>query len=186
MPERVHVGLGSASSAGACRTSACGSSAQLVLARVDEHRPRERGVVRVVGDDAHGDPMRRVGAGEGIDDVEGQAADVRDDLLAQPLEVLLGDLRVDVAPPDPLAEAVLADDELVLGRTAGVLARSPTASGPPSVITPSPRRSAWLYSCEVVGFQYTSPASSIPWAARPVAGSAIAIAEGMLGGREGW
>ena len=96
--------------------------AQLLLGRVDEHRPREERVVRVVRDDADGDPLLRVGAGERVDDVEVAVAEVRDDLLAQPLEVLLRDLRVDVAPPDPVLGARLADDELVLGRAAGVLA----------------------------------------------------------------
>ena len=71
------------------------------------------------GDDAHGDPVRRVGAGEGVDDVEVLRVEVRDDLLAQPLEVLLGDRLVDGAPPDPLLRAGLADDELVLRRAAG-------------------------------------------------------------------
>ena len=96
--------------------------AQLVLGRVDEHRPREERVVGVVRDDADGDPLLRVGAGERVDDVEVAVAEVRDDLLAQPLEVLLRDLRVDVAPPDPVLGARLADDELVLRRAAGVLA----------------------------------------------------------------
>ena len=36
--------------------------------------------------------------------------------------MLLGDLGVDVAPPDPILGARLADDELVLGRAARVLA----------------------------------------------------------------
>ena len=44
--------------------------AQLVLGRVDEHRPREERVVRVARDDADGDPVRRVGARERVDDVE--------------------------------------------------------------------------------------------------------------------
>jgi hypothetical protein len=47
---------------------------------------------------------------------------VGDDLLPQPFEVLLRDLRVDVAPPDPVLGPGLADDELVLRRAAGVLA----------------------------------------------------------------
>ena len=97
--------------------------AQLLLGRVDEHRPREECVVGVARDDAHGDPLLRVGAGERVDDVEVvAAADVRGHLLAQPLEVLLRDLGVDVAPPDPLFGARLLDDELVLRRAAGVLA----------------------------------------------------------------
>ena len=97
--------------------------AELVFGRVDEHRAGEERVVGVVRDDADGDPLLRVGAGERIDDVDVAVADVRDDLLAQTLEVLLRDLRVDLAPPDPVLGARLADDELVLRRAARVLAR---------------------------------------------------------------
>ena len=110
--------------------------AQLLLGRVDEHRLREERVVRVVGDDADGDPVLRVGAGERVDDVEVALAEVRGDLLAQPVELLLGDLGVDVAPPDPVLRARLADDELVLRRAAGVLAgvdRERAALGQPSL-----------------------------------------------------
>ena len=96
--------------------------AQLLLARVDEHRPGEERVVRMVRDDADGDPMLGVGAGERVHDVEVAAAEVRDGLLAQPVEMLLGDLGVDVPPPDPVLRARLADDELVLRGAAGVLA----------------------------------------------------------------
>jgi hypothetical protein len=45
------------------------------------------------------------------------------DLHAQALEVLLVDLGVDRAPPDPILGAVLANDELVLRGAAGVDAR---------------------------------------------------------------
>ena len=67
----------------------------------------------------------RVSAGtrERVDDVEIAAAEVVGDLRAQPLEALLRDRRVDVAPPDPLLRARLADDELILGRAARELAR---------------------------------------------------------------
>jgi len=74
----------------------------------------------MVRDDADGDPLLRVGAGEGVDDVEAAVADVRHDLLAQSFEVLLRDLRIDLAPPDPVLGARLADEELVLGRAAGM------------------------------------------------------------------
>ena len=63
-----------------------------------------------------------IGAGERVDDVEVAAAEVLDGLLAQPVEVRLRDLGVDVPPPDPVLGAGLADDELVLRRAAGVLA----------------------------------------------------------------
>ena len=109
--------------------------AQLLLARVDEHRPREERVVRVIRDDADGDAMLGVGARERVDDVEVAAAEVRDDLLAQPVEVLLGDLGVDVAPPDPSSEPASRTTNLSFGERPVCLPVS-TTSGPPSAITP--------------------------------------------------
>ena len=82
--------------------------------------------------------MLRIGAGERVDDVEIALAEVRGDLLAQTLEPVLGELRVDVAPPDPVLRARLADDELVLRRAAGVLAgvdRERAAFGQPPLVT---------------------------------------------------
>jgi hypothetical protein len=119
-PVRLRVGL----EAGRVQHERVGlEAAQLVLGRVDEHRPREERVVRAGRDDADGDALLRVGARERVDDVDVAAAEVRRHLLAQTLEVLLRDLRVDVAPPDPLLRARLTDDELVLRRAARVLAR---------------------------------------------------------------
>ena len=66
--------------------------------------------------------MRRIGAREGVDHVHVALAQARRDLVAEAFVVLLRDLRVDVAPPDPPLGARLADDELVLGRAACVLA----------------------------------------------------------------
>ena len=61
----------------------------------------------------------RVGAAEGVDHVDVARLEVRDDLRAQAVEMLLRDLGVRVAPPDPLLGAGLAHDELVLRRAAG-------------------------------------------------------------------
>jgi hypothetical protein len=69
----VPSSAGSASTAGACRTSASGSNASSLRGRVDEHRLREQRVVRPVGDHAHRDAMGGVGAGERVDDVQGSA-----------------------------------------------------------------------------------------------------------------
>ena len=80
--------------------------------------------------------MRRVGAGERVHDVDVALAQPVRDLLAQPLEVVLRDVGVDVAPPDARLGAGLADDELVLGRAARVLAgvdHERSALGEPSV-----------------------------------------------------
>ncbi len=96
---------------------------ELVVRRVDEERLREEGMPRRLGDHADGDAVRAVGAGERVDDVDIAFAQPRRDLLAKSLEVILRDLRVDVAPPDAVLRARFADDELVLGRAAGVLTR---------------------------------------------------------------
>ena len=61
----------------------------------------------------------RIGAAERVDDVDVGLLEARDDLAAQAVEVLLRDLGVDVAPPDAVLGAGLADDELVLRRAAG-------------------------------------------------------------------
>jgi len=78
----------------------------------------------VVGDHADVDAMRGIGAREGVDDVEGGLrAEMRGDLVAQVLVRVLRELLIDVAPPDPVLRAWLADDELVLRRAPGVDAR---------------------------------------------------------------
>ena len=139
MPVRVPSAAGSDSQLGRVQDERLRLElAQLGLARVDEHRPREERVVRMVGDHTNGDPVLGICAREGVHDVEVAAAEVRDHLLAQAVEVLLGDLGVDVTPPDPLLGAGLADDELVLRRAPGVLAGvdvERAALGDPAVAT---------------------------------------------------
>jgi hypothetical protein len=100
------------------RLEAC----ELRLGGLDEHRLREERVVRVRREDANRAAVLRVGAAEGVDHVEVAVLEVRDDLRTQPVEVLLRDLGVRLAPPDPVLGARLADDELVLRRAA----REPT------------------------------------------------------------
>jgi hypothetical protein len=65
----------------------------------------------------------RIGAGEGIDDVEVLVFEMRDDLRTQPIEVVLLERLVDLAPPDPGLRARLTDDKLVLRRPAREAAR---------------------------------------------------------------
>ena len=84
-----------------------------------EHRLREERVVRVRGEDAHRKAVLRVGAAVRVDHVDVPLLEVGGDLPAQPVEVLLGDLGVHVAPPDPVFRAGLPHDELVLRRAAG-------------------------------------------------------------------
>ena len=122
-PMRVPSSSGSAETDGAWRTSACGSissSSSSVGSMKSVFAKSACQGLSVMHADR--DAVRGIGAGEGVDDVDVALAQARGDLLAQPLEALLGDLGVDVAPPDPLLGARLADDELVLGRAAGVLA----------------------------------------------------------------
>ena len=124
VPARVPSSPGSASRPGAWRTTASGakpSSSSLV--GVDEHRPREQRVVRARRHDAHRDAVRRVGAGERVDDVEVALAEVtRRPSRAARSKLLRLERLVDLAPPDAVLGAGLAHDELVLGRAARVLA----------------------------------------------------------------
>jgi hypothetical protein len=76
-------------------------------------------VVRAVRDHADADPVRGVGAGEGVDDVEVTPVEMSDDLRAQPVEIVLLDRLVDGSPPDPVLGVRLPDDELVLRRATG-------------------------------------------------------------------
>ena len=96
---------------------------ELRLGGIDEHRLREERVVRVRREDADREAVLGIGAAEGVDHVEVALLEVRDDLPAQPVEVLLGDLGVRVAPPDAVLGAGLAHDELVLRRAAGEASR---------------------------------------------------------------
>jgi hypothetical protein len=83
--------------------------------------------------------VRRVGAGERVDDVDVLVLEVRGDLLAQALEVLLRDRLVDLAPPDAVLGSGFPDDELVLRRPAGVPAGvddERSALGEPALAAP--------------------------------------------------
>jgi hypothetical protein len=80
-------------------------------------------VVGPVGDDADVDALLRIGAGEGVDDVdEVGVVEVGDKLGAQRVEIGLADRLVDLPPADPLLALAVADDELVLRRAPRVLA----------------------------------------------------------------
>ena len=96
---------------------------ELVLGRIDEERLREERVPGALRHDPHGDPVRRVRSRERVHDVYVVLAEPRRDLLAQPVEVLLGDRRVHLAPRDPVLRARLPHEELVLRGTTGVHAR---------------------------------------------------------------
>ncbi len=56
---------------------------QLGSGWLDEQRLREERVVRAVGDDAHGYPMRRISSRERVDDIQARLrVEIRDDLAA--------------------------------------------------------------------------------------------------------
>jgi hypothetical protein len=74
-------------------------------------------VVWAVRDDAHRDPVRRVRTRERVDDVEILSRQELRHLVAEALEVVLGQ-RVVPAPPDAVLGVGLADDVLVLRRAA--------------------------------------------------------------------
>jgi hypothetical protein len=95
-------------------------------------------VVGATGDDPDRDPVRRVGAGKGVDDVELLCVEVRDDLLSQPFEALLREGLVDqIRSSEPGSRTT----NLSLGERP-VKRPVSTTSGPPSASLPSPRRSA--------------------------------------------
>jgi hypothetical protein len=93
---------------------------KLLLARLDEERLREERMPRRVGDHAHEQAVRGVGARERVHDVEVMPVQVVHDLFAEAFEVLLVHRLVDVAPRDAVFGLRLAHEELVLGRAAGV------------------------------------------------------------------
>ena len=88
-------------------------------------------------------PVRRVGARPGIDDVERVGlAELRGDLLAQPVEVLLATAA---GSPRPTRSGPRSDGSRTRNLSFGERPGEPPgvdASGPPSASRPSPRRSA--------------------------------------------
>ena len=120
---RVPSSSGTAETDGACRTSASGSisssSSSVGSMKSVFAKSACQGLSR---DDADGEAMRWIGARERVDDVDVALAQAGRDLLAKALVVLLGDLGIHVAPPDPRLGAGLAHDELVLRRAPRVLA----------------------------------------------------------------
>ena len=125
VPVRVPSSAGTASSAGACSTSACGvkpvsssgfGSMNIVFAKSAWYGcvVTTRTAIRCAGS---------APANASIDIERLLVAEVRRSTLSRSvLERLLGELLV-ALPPDPALGGGLAHDELVLRRAAGVLAR---------------------------------------------------------------
>ena len=82
----------------------------------------EQTVPGTLADHAYGQAVGRIGAGEDVLDVEVPVRQMRLHLGIKPLEMVLRQARVDLAPPDLFAARRLIDDELVPGRAPGVLA----------------------------------------------------------------
>ena len=62
---------------------------ELLVGRLDEERLREERVPGAVGDHAQRQPVLGIGAGERVHDVDVVCLQMRDDLLAKAVELLL-------------------------------------------------------------------------------------------------
>ena len=81
-----------------------------------------------LGVGAHRAPPARVGADVAVAHEQLALGEVVDHALPQGVVALLADGPVEAAPPDPLVGVGRIDEVLVLGRAAGVLARSAPAA----------------------------------------------------------
>ena len=121
--ELVLSSAGSAVKLGMSMTVNCGSCcSRFAGVRLgNEQVPREEAVPRLLGDDANGSRYAGIGAGPAVLDEEFLAAQVREHAALEAVERRGVDRPVHLAPRDVLLARGLADDELVVGRTAGVL-----------------------------------------------------------------
>ncbi len=83
---------------------------------------REQAVPRLLGHDAHRQPVRRVGARVAVLDEDFLAAQIGEHAALEAVECRRIDRAVHLAPRDVLLARGFLDDELVVGRAAGVLA----------------------------------------------------------------
>jgi hypothetical protein len=95
---------------------------EILLRRAQEHVTREQAVPRAFGNDAHRHPVLRICADEQVLHVDVAALVVGQDLTVQVVELFRRRGAIDRPPPDVVAARRLLDQELVLGRAAGVLA----------------------------------------------------------------
>ena len=123
VPVRVPSVAGIGLEAGHVDDREVGDEGREVLARRPaEQVAREDAGPGGLGVDAQAAAVRRVRADVHVLRVQLLVRDVLHEAGAEPVVVLLADLVVDLAPPDLVLAPRLADDELVLGRAAGVLA----------------------------------------------------------------
>ena len=85
-----------------------------------EHVAGEQAVPGVLGDDPHPQAVLGVGAGVAVEDEQVLVGGEGADLLEQSVELRRLDRPVDLPPPDLAAGLLFLDDELVVGRAAGV------------------------------------------------------------------
>ena len=97
-------------------------SHQLVGVGADKQVAREQAVPRVLGDHADAQAVTRVGAGRDVLRVHLVGPGVVLHARQQRLEACRGDWLVAGMPPDGVSARGLLDEELILGRAAGVLA----------------------------------------------------------------
>ena len=90
----------------------------------DEHVSGEHAVPRVFRDDPYRHPVLGVGPGVAVLDEDPPALDVGGHPAVNRFEILSRELPVDVAPPDLVLAARLADHELVASRSTGVVSRA--------------------------------------------------------------
>ena len=90
----------------------------------DEEVTREQAVPGVLGDDADGEPVAAVGAGVTVLHEQLGAAQRRQHVLVQAVEVLDRHRPVRAAPGDVMLARRFPDDELVVRRAAGVMTGS--------------------------------------------------------------
>ena len=122
--ERVPSRSGTAWKSGAATMGELGLVVeQFLVGRPDEKLAGEQGVVGPLADHADRQAMRRVGPAEGVLDPDLAPPEVVEDPVEQGVEPGGVEGSVDLAPVDQAFDRGLADEELVLGRPPGVLAR---------------------------------------------------------------
>src|SRR5690606_29756049 len=94
---------------------------ELFLRRTDQEIADEQRMPGVLGDDADRQLVLRIGAAAQILYEEVHVCRMLQHVLVEDLEVLRRK-RLVVVPPDVVLRQIIANDELVLRRTAGVLA----------------------------------------------------------------
>ena len=97
---------------------------ELLAPRPQEHVPGKEIVPRSLGDDAHADAMRGIGAGPAVADEQLAALGIAQHAVVERAVALRRDRLVGLAPVDAALALRILDEELVVGRAAGMHARA--------------------------------------------------------------